>query len=41
MKARKFIRAVAEAGLELDGEAGLLMEEYREFLSETGQEVGS
>ncbi|MHD0616759.1 DNA-binding protein [Morganella morganii] len=41
VKARKFIRAVAEAGLELDGEAGLLMEEYQAFLSETGQEVGS
>lgn len=41
VKARKFIQAVAEAGLELDGEAGLLMEEYQAFLSETGQEVGS
>ncbi|MBT0503080.1 DNA-binding protein [Morganella morganii subsp. morganii] len=41
VKARKFIRAVAEAGLELDGEAGLLMEEYQAFLSETGQEVRS
>ncbi|MEM8365693.1 DNA-binding protein, partial [Morganella morganii] len=41
VKARKFIQAVADAGLELDGEAGLLMEEYQAFLSETGQEVGS
>lgn len=41
VKARKFIQAVAEAGLELDGEAGLLMEEYQAFLSETRQEVGS
>lgn len=41
VKARKFIQAVAEAGLELDGEAGLLMEEYQAFLSETGQEVRS
>lgn len=41
VKARKFIQAVADAGLELDGEAGLLMEEYRAFLSETRQEVGS
>ncbi|HHN8405189.1 TPA: DNA-binding protein [Morganella morganii] len=41
VKARKFIQAVADAGLELDGEAGLLMEEYQAFLSETRQEVGS
>lgn len=41
VKARKFIQAVADAGLELDGEAGLLMEEYRAFLSETEQGGGS
>lgn len=38
VKARRFIQAVLDASLELHGEAGVIMEEYRTFLSENGQE---
>lgn len=38
VKARRFIKAVLDAGLELHGEAGVIMEEYRTFLSENNKE---